>query len=202
MYSFGLGQFYDALYRPDIVADIVSGKAVPSVASNILGTGNAPKVAFTKSYDASNNREIEIEFSVQNSGGGIGCVCLLQNGKVIYMANEVHESGKKLLVKCGVTLFPGENVFEAYATNSAGKIESRHATATVAWQGKTEKPNLYVLTMGVNIYSDKKIQNLAYSVSDAKAVSEAFSAISRGVYDSVNVLTLLDSDVNKMNINA
>ena len=56
--------------------------------------------------------------------------------------------------------------------------------------------------MGVNIYSDKKIQNLAYSVSDAKAVSEAFSAISRGVYDSVNVLTLLDSDVNKMNINA
>lgn len=202
MQVFELGQLYDTLYRPDIVADKIAGKKVPSVASQILKTGNAPKVTFIKKYGKSEAREVEVEFSVVNSGGGIGYVYLTQNGKVIYMSEERQKADKNLLVKCGATLFPGENIFEAYATNSAGKIESRHAQTKISWQGKTEKPNLYVLAMGVNDYSDKKIQSLAYSVSDAKAISEVFSSNPSALYDTVSVLTLLDSDVNKTKINA
>ena len=201
MQVFELGQMYDTLYRPDLVQAKLEGKDIGKpVLKDIVATGDAPRVQFVGSPLAT-NRNVKLEFSVQDSGGGIGYVYLSQNGKAMQVsAGEESKTGRKFIYTCDVTLAAGENVFEAYAANSANKIESRHISLSLNWQGKVEKSNLYVLAMGVDKYTKMPKNNLRYSVADATAIIESFKTAPGGLYSSVNVMTLLDSDVNKANI--
>ena len=201
MQVFELGQLYDTLYRPDLVQAKLEGKNIGKpVLKDIVATGNAPLVQFVGTPMAT-AREVTLEFSVQDTGGGVGYVYLSQNGKAIQVSKgEESKTGRKFVYSCKVTLAKGENVFEAYAANSANKIESRHISTTLNWQGKVESANLYVLAMGVDEYAKMPQNNLKYSVSDAIGIIETFKTSPGGLYGSVNVMTLLDSDVNKANI--
>ncbi|MBR1720994.1 MAG: caspase family protein, partial [Treponema sp.] len=201
MQVFELGQLYDTLYRPDLVQAKLEGKDIGKpVLKDIVATGDAPRVQFVGTPMAT-SRNIKLEFSVQDSGGGIGYVYLSQNGKTMQVsAGEESKTGRKFIYTCDVTLAAGENVFEAYAANSANKIESRHISVSLNWQGKVEKSNLYVLAMGVDKYTKMPKNNLRYSVADATAIIESFKTAPGGLYSSVNMMTLLDSDVNKANI--
>lgn len=201
MQVFELGQLYDTLYRPDLVQAKLEGKNIGApVLKDIVATGDAPRVQFVGTPMVT-SRNIKLEFSVQDTGGGVGYVYLSQNGKAMQVsAGEESKTGRKFIYTCDVTLAKGENVFEAYAANSANKIESRHVSVTLSWQGKVENANLYVLAMGVDKYAKMPKNNLKYSVADATAIIESFKTAPGGLYSSVNVMTLLDSDVNKANI--
>ena len=201
MQVFELGQMYDTLYRPDLVQAKLEGKDIGKpVLKDIVATGDSPFVQFTQTPMAT-SRQIKLEFSVQDTGGGIGYVYLSQNGKAMQVsAGEKSKAGQRFIYTCDVTLAKGENVFEAYAANSANKIESRHVSSTLTWQGKVEDSNLYVLAIGVDKYIKMPQNNLKYSVADATGIIESFKASPGGLYGSVNVMTLLDSDVSKDNI--
>gem|GEM_PF-3079401 len=201
MQVFELGQLYDTLYRPDLVQAKLEGKDIgENPLKKIVATGDAPRVQFTQAPMAT-ARNIKVEFSVQDTGGGIGYVYLSQNGKAMQVSSgEKSKAGQRFIYTCDVTLANGENVFEAYAANSANKIESRHVSSTLSWQGKVEDSNLYVLAIGVDKYIKMPQNNLKYSVADATGIIESFKASPGGLYGSVNVMTLLDSDVSKDNI--
>ena len=201
MQVFELGQLYDTLYRPDLVQAKLEGKDIgENPLKKIVATGDAPRVQFTQAPMAT-ARNVKVEFSVQDTGGGIGYVYLSQNGKAMQVSSgEKSKAGQRFIYTCDVTLAKGENVFEAYAANSANKIESRHVSSTLNWQGKVEDSNLYVLAIGVDKYIKMPQNNLKYSVADATGIIESFKASPGGLYGSVNVMTLLDSDVSKDNI--
>ncbi|MBR5965944.1 MAG: caspase family protein [Treponema sp.] len=210
-----LGQYAQVLYRPDLVAAKLQGKDISNEAkgvsfSELVVTGEPPLVKFVDTPSTSASRDVTVNFTVQDQGGGIGSVYIKLNGKAIQLA----EGSRKLSLEGGaansankqgaasflysqpVTLQNGDNAIEAYATNSAGKIESLHAATKISWQGKSDKPNLYVLSVGVNKYRDKSLW-LQYSVADAEAVSKTFGGQKKSLYQNIYTHELFDGDVTK-----
>lgn len=198
----GIDQVYDKLYRPDLVAAKMRGEDISEYAkevnlASIVRSGNAPAVAIENLPELSNSRDVTFDVCVQNTGGGIGNVSIVLNGKTIRLSEGVASNkGEQKIFRHTVTLQNGQNKIEAFAMNSAGMIESRRASADVNWQGKTSKPNLYVLTVAVNKYRDKDLW-LNYCVPDAASIEESFKKQQNGLYENVCVYSLKDSEVTK-----
>lgn len=198
----GIDQVYDKLYRPDLVAAKMRGEDISEYAkevnlASIVRSGNAPAVAIENLPELSDSRDVTFDICVQNTGGGIGNVSIVLNGKTIRLSEGVESSnGEQKIFRHTVTLQNGQNKIEAFAMNSAGMIESRRASADVNWQGKTSKPNLYVLTVAVNKYRDKDLW-LNYCVPDAASIEESFKKQQSGLYQNVCVYSLKDAEVTK-----
>ena len=198
----GIAQVYDKLYRPDLVAAKMRGEDISEYAkevnlASIVRSGNAPAVAIENLPELSDSRDVTFDICVQNTGGGIGNVSIVLNGKTIRLSEGVESSnGEQKIFRHTVTLQNGQNKIEAFAMNSAGMIESRRASADVNWQGKTSKPNLYVLTVAVNKYRDKDLW-LNYCVPDAASIEESFKKQQSGLYQNVCVYSLKDAEVTK-----
>ena len=198
----GIDQVYDKLYRPDLVAAKMRGEDISEYAkevnlASIVRSGNAPAVAIENLPELSDSRDVTFDICVQNTGGGIGNVSIVLNGKTIQLSEGVASSkGEQKIFRHTVTLQNGQNKIEAFAMNSAGMIESRRASADVNWQGKTSKPNLYVLTVAVNKYRDKNLW-LNYCVPDAASIEESFKKQQSGLYQNVCVYSLKDAEVTK-----
>ena len=197
-----IDRIYDKLYRPDLVAAKLRGEDVSEYAKNIslanlVRSGEAPLTAFYNLPQTVASRDLTLECTITNTGGGIGLVTLVLNGKNIRLAETVSSSaGETLSFAHTVTLQNGENTLELYAYNAAGIVESRRDIQTVMWKGKTEKPNLYVLAAGINRYRDKSLQ-LRFAVPDAEALSQAFNNRQNGLYRAVYTMNLFDGDVTK-----
>lgn len=198
----GIDQVYDKFYRPDLVAAKMRGEDISEYAkevnlASIVRSGNAPAVAIENLPELSDSRDVTFDICVQNTGGGIGNVSIVLNGKIIQLSEGVASSkGEQKIFRHTVTLQNGQNKIEAFAMNSAGMIESRRASADVNWQGKTSKPNLYVLTVAVNKYRDKDLW-LNYCVPDAASIEESFKKQQSGLYQNVCVYSLKDAEVTK-----
>lgn len=198
----GIDQVYDKLYRPDLVAAKMCGEDISEYAkevnlASIVRSGNAPAVAIENLPELSYSRDVTFDVCVQNTGGGIGNVSIVLNGKTIQLSEGVASSkGEQKIFRHTVTLQNGQNKIEAFAMNSAGMIESRRASADVNWQGKTSKPNLYVLTVAVNKYRDKDLW-LNYCVPDAASIEESFKKQQSGLYQNVCIYSLKDARLQK-----
>lgn len=217
---YSLDQVSNTFYRPDLIAARLQGEDISKdtreeTFAQVLSTGEPPLVSFVNPPASSKSRDITVNFTAQDQGGGVGSVYLKINGKVIQLADGSRklalegtktDTGKKsngntMTFSHLLTLQNGENAIEAYATNSAGKIESRHASTKIAWQGKSAKPNLYVLSVGVNKYRDKSLW-LQYSVPDAESISKAFGGQKTSLYQNIYTRELFDGDVTKEGLTA
>lgn len=198
----GIDQVYDTYYRPDLVAAKMRGEDISEYASSVrlaslVRSGRAPMVSLSGIPAESSGRDMTFDISVRNTGGGIGAVNLLLNGKVIRLSDGVASAdGETISFRHTVTLQNGSNMLEAFALNGAGLVESVRSSAQVVWRGATEKPDLYVLTAAVNRYRDKSLC-LNYAVPDAQSVAEGFQKQKSGLYRNVHISQLNDSDVTK-----
>ena len=92
-----------------------------------------------------------------------------------------------------VPVLPGPHSFAIIAESAVSKGMSKAAVVTRS--GTPPKPNLYVLSMGVSDYpGDMKLH---YAASDAKMLAEAFQARSRGVFATIEVRVVTDSQATK-----
>ncbi len=202
MKTTGIDQMFDSLYRPDLVSAKLSGEDISSYAkkvnfASLIQTGSAPIARFLESGGKIKNRDVTIEFAIENTGGGIGEVNLLLNGKNIRLAEKVaSKSGETVYFSHTITLQNGENTLELFAKNEAGKVESLRVSKTLKWQGNVKKPNLYILTVAVNQYRDKALR-LKYAVPDAKLITKGFSDQQKSLYQNVFNFNLFDGDVTK-----
>lgn len=198
----GIDQVYNTYYRPDLVAAKMRGEDISEYASSVrlaslVRSGRAPAVSLSGIPAESSGRNMTFDISVRNTGGGIGAVNLLLNGKVIRLSDGVASAdGETVEFRHTVTLQNGSNTLEAFALNGAGLVESVRSSAQVVWRGATEKPDLYVLTAAVNRYRDKSLC-LNYAVPDAQSVAEGFQKQKSGLYRNVHISQLNDSDVTK-----
>jgi hypothetical protein len=81
--TYSVNQFYNALYRPDLVREKLagdpSGKVKAAAAKldleKVMASGSAPKVAITTPVAgmSSATDEVSVEATVSDQGGGIGC---------------------------------------------------------------------------------------------------------------------------------
>ena len=92
-----------------------------------------------------------------------------------------------------VNLSAGKNKIQVSVLNSAG-AESLYATAEVNCTAPAEKPNLYVVAMGVSDYANSQF-NLKYAAKDAEDLAAKLKARAENAYGEVKELLLKDGEV-------
>ncbi len=92
-----------------------------------------------------------------------------------------------------VTLGPGAHTVAVIAESPVSKGMSR--PATVMRPGEGERPNLYVLAMGVSDYPGP--MKLNFAASDALLLTRTLQEKSRTVFDKIEMRVLTDKDCTK-----
>ena len=201
-----LTQLYDKLYRPDLVAAKMRGEDISEEAAKVdldslLSTGTPPKLTLLDVPSKSKTGNLTFSFNIKDCGGGIGAVYASVNGQVKKVRDSVSSNpGETKKLSYTLPLKDGENVIEVYAYNSAGVIESLRTKTTVTWHSnlQIQRPDLYVLAVGINDYGGS--MDLHYAVPDATSVSEVFGKQKSGLYENVHVSLLLNDKGSKQEI--
>jgi WD40 repeat protein/uncharacterized caspase-like protein len=228
---YGIDQFYQALYRPDLVREKLAGdprglvrEAAAQLDMNkVLATGNAPDVRINLpgralgagTIDAT---QIQAQAEINDRGGGIGRVEWRVNGVTAGVDTPPPAPrGLPARLTRNLALDPGTNDIAVVAYNSSNLIASVPSRLSVATVQPTApapspgtapqpapvgpQPKLFVLVAGVNDYADKRIQ-LSYAVADAKEVARGFKEAAGNLYQSVEVKLMTDADVTRDKLDA
>jgi WD40 repeat protein len=205
---FGIDQFYQTLYRPDLVreklANDPAGKVREAAArldlAKLIDSGRVPTVAIVshKAQATSPTDLVTVEARIVDQGGGIGRAEWRINGitvGVVERAAEAAAPGQPVALKQAIALDPGDNTIELVAYNGANLVASAPARARITWTGTepTAPPRLYVLAVGINDYLDGNLK-LTYAVPDASTLAAAFKQAGQGHYEEVIVTRVLDRD--------
>ncbi len=220
-----IDQVYNALYRPDLVAEALAGDPQGKVREaaakldldKILATGLPPRIkivspAAPQGPVQSDSAEIEVELT--DAGGGFGRVEWRRNGVLQKVTGEVAGTaqGPNRRESLKITLVPGPNVISIAAYNSANLIVSdpanyivEVAAAAPAAPGdvapKGERPRLFVLSIGVDDYADSRLK-LGFAVADANSITAAFKSAAGNLYSSVETLSVADARATRAGIQA
>jgi hypothetical protein len=201
---FSIDQFYQVLYRPDLVREKLAGdpdgKVKDAAAkldlAKLLDSGRVPKVAITshKAIDASPSDLLNLEATVTDQRGGIGRAEWRINGTTVGLL-EKGIPRQVISLKKSIALDPGENTIELVVYNGQNLVASIPARTKVLWTGTepTVPPRLHVLAIGINDYWDGKLK-LTYAVPDAKSLASALREGGKGLFEDVIVTEVLDGD--------
>jgi WD40 repeat protein len=209
---YSIDQFYDTLHRPDLVQQklagdpqgLVKAAAAKLDLDKVATSGGTPSVSIANpSSTTVSDAQVVIEATVTDQGGGIGRVEWRNNKKTIDLDTASgaasSTSGRSITLKKTVPLVNGDNVIEIKAYNGQNLIESVPVQITVRRteqaQAMTQRPQLYVLAVGVNDYWDSKL-HLNFAVPDAKSMAAGLQRAGSNLYEHVNVTTVLDVEVS------
>ncbi|HEY1244687.1 MAG TPA: caspase family protein, partial [Hyphomicrobiaceae bacterium] len=204
---FSIDQFYQGLYRPDLVREKLAGDPDGKVRAaaarldlaKLIDTGRAPDVRIVshRANDASRDDRVTLKAQLIDQGGGIGRAEWRINGITVGVVEKagVGAAGKPVAVQQTVALDPGANTIELVAYNAANLVASPPARTRIVWTGTEPSvpPRLYVLAVGINDYLDGNLK-LTYAVPDASALAAAFKQAGQGQYEEVVVTRVLDRD--------
>lgn len=221
----GIDQFYQSLYRPDLVREKLAGdprgmvrEAAAGLDLNkVVASGSPPDVRLTlpgRSVGAGSvaGETIAAEAEITDRGGGIGRIEWRVNGVTVGVDSAAGSPSPVRPLR-RLALDPGRNTIEVVAYNSANLVASVPSRLDVSVQVAspslapaqpsvpsapvaTVKPRLFVLVAGVNDYADKRIK-LAYAVSDAKEMVRGFQEASGNLYQSVEARLMTDAEVTR-----
>ena len=198
----GIDQFWQALYRPDLVKEKLagdpSGKVKEAAAKldldKILDSGPVPRVLIKTQSDTSPSDLVNVAVDIADTGGGIGKVEWRINGVTVGVSDgQESAAGKSIERKQDIALDPGENTVEVVAYNLAGLVSSIPAKTTIKWTGTqpSAKPRLHVLAIGINDYYEGKLK-LRFGVPDATSLANGLREAGKDLYEDVLVTTALD----------
>jgi WD40 repeat protein len=212
--AFSIDQFYQSLYRPDLVREKLAGDprglvreaAAKLDLSKAIASGGAPRVAILSpaANTTSGSEEVTVEAEITDQGGGVGRVEWRVNGVTL----GVEERGlarvegapggsarPTLTTSRKLSLEPGDNTIEVVAYNARNLIASLPTRVSVKWDGSNPAtlPKLHVLAIGVNDYWDSRLR-LTNAVPDANAIADALKEAGRSLYREVEVTRVLDAN--------
>lgn len=211
-----VNQFYQALYRPDLVREKLAGDPrglVRDAAAQLdlgkaIASGNAPLVSIVSPVGGASTNDLQInaEIELTERGGGIGRIEWRVNGLTTGVeAAPTATAGQPLRLRRQLALDAGNNTIEVVAYNAANLIASEPARVVVASQAPAgpvaSSGRLFVIAAGVNDYADTRFK-LQLSVADVNALAQAFADSGKTLYQSVVVKTLVDKDVTRDGIDA
>ncbi len=228
--AYGVEQFYDALYRPDLVQALLAGDPALEYADaaaelnlrSILDSGTLPEISVVSNEVVGDQLRIIAELTAQN-GGGIGDVTVSVRGEDGQRATQrayvpSAARGKALVanalcehaaagVEClridrVVPLESGRNVISIVAYNGANLLATDPLLIEVdAGEVVVPRGDLYVLALGVNDYAAGGVRGLSSAVADAEAVAGTLSQMrDPELYESVHVEVLRNGEVTRENL--
>jgi uncharacterized caspase-like protein len=212
MDAYAISQFYQALHRPDLVREKLSGdprglvrKAAATVNLDAVLAGGAPpqvRIVAPHLGDQVSNARIMATAEIMTRDGGIGHIEWRVNGVTLGVQTLGGTPAAITRIERDLPLDEGENEIEVVAYNSSNLIASVPARVRVSAQAARARPSrLFVVAIGVNNYADPRFR-LDYAVPDATAVSEALARAGEGLYQEVKVTLVRDEDVRRDKLGA
>lgn len=195
-----LESFYERFYSPSLFKASRSGMKKASE-TGIRNIQLPPSVVISKSVSgfASHDKNIQVTVTATDKGGGIDEIRLYQNSKLIN--SRKMGGGENSLVSDVklVSVNKGVNVFKAVAM-SKDRTESKPEQLVVRYTGSEDsKPNLYVISVGINIYKNKKY-NLNYAYADAKAIAGELENANTELFAEKHITFIENNKATKENI--
>jgi hypothetical protein len=185
-------QFYQSLYRPDLVREKLAGDprglvreaAARLDLNKVVASGSAPTVTLLAPKDRARTagEQVTAEIEIADRGGGIGRIEWRVNGVTVGVDDRSRSASvatppgtrttspaKLMRVTRDLPLDASENEIEVVVYNRANLVASLPTRASVfgAAPAAASAPRLFVLTVGVNDYSDEKLK-LVYAVPDPR----------------------------------
>ncbi len=230
--AYGVEQFYDALYRPDLVQALLAGDPALEYADaaaelnlrSILESGTLPEIRVVDTEQVGSELRIVAEVTARNNGG-IGDIAVSVRGeddeRAIQRAYQPAGRGEALAaaeLPCEpnlttsnclrvdrlVPLESGRNFISIVAYNGANLLATDPVVLEVdAGEVTVPRGDLYVLALGVNDYAAGGVRGLSSAVADAEAIATTLSEMrDPDLYDAVHVEVLRNAQVTRANLDA
>ena len=215
--GYGIENFYDQLYRPDLVAEALKGDPDGKVAraaselsiETLVAQGFPPELKLISPVGGAKleSDKIEIKVGVNELDGGIGRIEFRVNGKVQGSTRGLapiaaSSSSYDKVISQNLLLPPGKSRIEVVAYNEQNTIASNPVSVTVSVDASASRPaELFVLSVGVNDYFDDAL-DLSYAVSDARAIADFAGRAGQGSYAKVHTKVVTDAEVTQQGLEA
>ncbi len=216
-------QYFDILYRPDILQEIIpTGKTASTLLKEkgervfdltkldrpsaglfskpILASGNTRGLEVKRRSYSTENKRIRLNVDIYDGGGGVKEINIYQNNKLILVDDNVKMYNQDHIARYyDVDLLNGENDFKLVVTNYQ-KIESRPDHQIIEYVGELiATSDLYVFAIGINEYKNNSY-NLNYAQPDAKSFTTTLMSKSKRMFKDVHMYELYDADATKESI--
>jgi hypothetical protein len=193
---YGIDQFYDVFYRPDIVERRLAGQTItPLIRATLDDALRKPPTTTRLTVNAAEARAglpASLELSAENGGGGLGELRLLHNGKLVEVLKP--SAGAGFAAHRVVDLVAGENSFTLVGFNADGTLGTRPLTRRVDASGTAPPARAFVLALGIDHFGLGSVTPLRYAGKDAADVARAFEHALARVYPAAPVSVTLLND--------
>ena len=145
------------------------------------------------------NKNIRFQLAARDAKYLLDRINVYVNDVPIYGINGISLRGKKLNAvekEISLELSDGRNKLQASVLNEKG-AESLRDTFEITYNGESAKPDLYIVTIGVSEYADKRF-NLLYASKDAQDLADLLARQSDR-FRKIHPFVLLNEDVTKNN---
>ena len=215
---YGIDQYRSAFYKPRIVEAALGGVTAEKGVAGVIREQKAavpalstirniePPFVVIKSPEDSkkiNSTDAVISLYIEDRNQTIKKVKVFVNGRVatggegrgLKVKSVIPEGKKSLDLKIPVHLDIGENLIEVMAFNgfSEGRKSIRIYSSVARAKGRLILPNLWILSIGINRYQDKKLPSLSYAAADAEGIVEVFRGQKGKLFREINSLVINDS---------
>ena len=217
--SITLSQLFDVFYRPNLVSRVLSGEDFSKGEDfSIKNVKPVPEITIVspKTNDTSTTGSINVKVTAREIGGGVKNLRLYVNNKLMKEIPSglwrIANVNDKVEENFTVSLNSGYSYIKALATNIDG-VESKASEIGILVQKTDEKPNLLILSFGINEYKNSKF-NLSYGVIDAKVIADKIDDVAikqfQNVYTNIlennqatseNIKSIFNSIIPKVNPN-
>nr|MCR4953091.1 caspase family protein [Treponema sp.] len=212
--KYSLEEIKSTVNRPDIIAAKMQDKVIPTYSEQdtfaaIVARDSEPEIQFeilnadnSKRTD-NRNRDINVKMKIKDTGSGIGNIYVKLNGRAFLVSeNRISSSGKihNINSPTPLSLRKGKNTISVSVFDSMNKKEHQSAQIEVEWFGNVQKSRLFVLSAGVDNYTDKSVAKLSGCVNDAKAFAETSRLYAGDLYMNIFEKVLVDAAVTRENL--
>lgn len=206
--------FFNEFYYPGLLAQVMAGKK-PHAPKNISQLDRRqPELKLIMKaqtgQESISERRLMVKIEVaelpadkdHSTGSGARDVRLFRNGALVKVwRGDVLKGQSSITLEANIAIVAGENRLSAYAFNR-DNVRSKDTTLNLTGaNGLARKGTAYVLTIGVNAYSNEQY-NLKYAVADAAAFGEEARRQQQQIanYSHIEVVSLTDDQAKKINI--
>jgi WD40 repeat protein len=192
-------RFFNDFYRSGLLAGLWKGE--PPTSDTRLGQKLPPKVRILlpRQDGASDASHVNLEVEAEDQGGGVQGPWLFHNDKRVLAPGKAEKQGKTIRRRFTVALVEGENCLRVQAATADGSWESEPAEVRLRFEKPLDKPELYVLVVGVSKYEHGNLR-LKFAERDARALADLFRKRGGALYKEMHITELIDEQVTRKGV--
>ncbi|OGW25893.1 MAG: hypothetical protein A2X55_02890 [Nitrospirae bacterium GWB2_47_37] len=195
---YGIENYREAFYRPDLVKLVLSGGSLKDF-KTLADVKQPPVVTIVDTPKSTDKNVAAITLKITDIGGGIGDIRLYLNGSAVVLDSArgvkiIPKDDKAVYKVYNLKLSNGLNTIRAIAFNGENTMQSNDVLHEITASFKSlTKPSLNAIIVGINEYKNPKLQ-LKYAVSDAELFENTLKKVTAGLFEKVNIKKLVTKE--------